>query len=205
MPGPCTGLTVLDFSWGMPGALCTLVMADYGADVIKVEPPGGDPFRFQPAWISWNRGKKGIVLDLGTTEGRAQAIELIAAADVLVESFRPGDMADWGLAYDTLSQLYPRLIYCSITGFGQKGPLAPGERIRGRRCGQGRSHAQLAGTAQPRRPCVFGGAYRKLARESGGVARHHRRPARAGRLRAWAMGPDQHRPNPGLSPRQQCR
>jgi len=128
MPGPCTGLTVLDFSWGMPGALCTLVMADFGADVIKVEPPGGDPFRFQPAWISWNRGKKGVVVDLGTTEGRAQAIELIAAADVLVESFRPGDMADWGLAYDTLSQRYPQLIYCSITGFGQKGPLA---RVKG--------------------------------------------------------------------------
>jgi crotonobetainyl-CoA:carnitine CoA-transferase CaiB-like acyl-CoA transferase len=112
----------------MPGALCTLVMADFGADVIKVEPPGGDPFRFQPAWISWNRGKKGVQLDLGTTEGRAQAIELAGAADVLVESFRPGDMADWGLAYDTLSQRYPRLIYCSITGFGQKGPLA---RVKG--------------------------------------------------------------------------
>jgi crotonobetainyl-CoA:carnitine CoA-transferase CaiB-like acyl-CoA transferase len=128
MPGPCTGLTVLDFSWGMPGALCTLVMADFGADVIKVEPPGGDPFRFQPAWISWNRGKKGVALDLGTTEGCAHAIELIGAADVLVESSRPGDMAEWGLSYDTLSQRYPRLIYCSITGFGQKGPLA---RVKG--------------------------------------------------------------------------
>ena len=92
----CTGLTVLDFSLGMPGALCTLVMADYGAEVIKVEPPGGDPFRFQPAWISWNRGKKGIVLDLGTEEGREQAIWLAGGADVLVESFRPGDMADFG-------------------------------------------------------------------------------------------------------------
>jgi crotonobetainyl-CoA:carnitine CoA-transferase CaiB-like acyl-CoA transferase len=128
MPGPCAGLIVLDFSWGMPGALCTLVMADFGADVIKVEPPAGDPFRFQPAWISWNRGKKGIVLDLGTTEGRARAIDLIGAADVLVESFRAGYMADWGLSYDTLSQRYPRLVYCSITGFGQKGPLA---RVKG--------------------------------------------------------------------------
>ena len=70
MAGPCTGLTVLDFSSGMPGAFCTLVMADYGANVIKVEPPTGDPFRFQPAWISWNRGKKGIVLDLSIAEGR---------------------------------------------------------------------------------------------------------------------------------------
>src|SRR3954463_15719827 len=86
MAGPCTGLTVLDFSWGMPGALCTLVMADFGADVIKGEPPGGDPFGFQPAWISGNRGKKGVVLDLATTEGRAQALELITTADVLVES-----------------------------------------------------------------------------------------------------------------------
>ena len=128
MAGPCTGLTVLDFSLGMPGALCTLVMADYGAEVIKVEPPGGDPFRFQPAWISWNRGKKGIVLDLGTEEGREKAIRLAGGADVLVESFRPGDMADWGLAYDDLSQLYPRLVYCSITGFGQNGPL---RRVKG--------------------------------------------------------------------------
>jgi len=126
--GPCTGLTVLDFSLGMPGAICTLVMADYGAEVIKVEPPGGDPFRFQPAWISWNRGKQGIVLDLSTPEGREHAIQLAGAADVLVESFRPGDMADWGLAYDTLSQLYPRLVYCSITGFGQQGPL---RRVKG--------------------------------------------------------------------------
>src|SRR4026208_120368 len=128
MAGPCTGLTVLDFSLGMPGAICTLVMADYGAEGIKVEPPGGDPFRFQPAWISWNRGKKGIVLDLATTEGRAQAIELIATADVLVESFRPGDVADWALPYATLSHRFPRLVYCSITGFGQTGPLA---RVQG--------------------------------------------------------------------------
>jgi crotonobetainyl-CoA:carnitine CoA-transferase CaiB-like acyl-CoA transferase len=103
-------------------------MADYGAEVIKVEPPGGDPFRFQPAWRSWNRGKKGIVLDLSTTEGREQALQLIGEADVLVESFRPGDMADWGLAYDNLSPRYPRLVYCSITGFGQQGPLC---RVKG--------------------------------------------------------------------------
>ena len=128
MAGPCAELTVLDFSLGMPGALCTLVMADYGAEVIKVEPPGGDPFRFQPAWISWNRGKKGIVLDLDTEEGRERAVRLAGQADVLVESFRPGDMVGWGLAYDDLARLYPRLIYCSITGFGQNGPL---RRVKG--------------------------------------------------------------------------
>lgn len=123
MAGPCTGLTVVDFSLGMPGALCTLVLADYGAEVIKVEPPGGDPYRCQPAWISWNRGKQGIVLDLSTPEGRAHALDLAGTADVLVESFRPDDMAAWGLGYDTLAQRCPRLIYCSITGFGQHGPL----------------------------------------------------------------------------------
>ncbi len=128
MPGPCTGLTVLDLSLGMPGALCTLVLADYGAEVIKAEPPGGDPFRFQPAWISWNRGKKGIVLDLESAAGREQAIQLVGQVDVLVESFRPGDMEGWGLSYDALSQLYPALVYCSITGFGQDGPL---RRVKG--------------------------------------------------------------------------
>ena len=128
MAGPCTGLTVLDFSLGMPGAVCTLVLADFGAEVIKVEPPGGDPFRFQPAWISWNRGKKGIVLDLETAEGREQASRLAGSADVLVESFRPGDMAGWGLGFDDLARLYPRLVYCSITGFGQEGPL---RRVKG--------------------------------------------------------------------------
>ena len=128
MAGPCTGLTVLDFSWGMPGALCALVMADYGAEVIKVEPPGGDPYRFEPGWISWNRGKKGVVLDLTTGEGRERAIRLIGEADVLVESFRPGDMEAWGLSYKDLAQLYPRLVYCSITGFGQEGPL---RRVKG--------------------------------------------------------------------------
>ena len=128
MPGPCTGLTVLDFSLGMPGALCTLVLADYGAEVIKAEPPGGDPFRFQPAWISWNRGKRGIVLDLGNAAGRERAVRLAGQVDVLVESFRPGDMAEWGLSYEALAERYPGLVYCSITGFGQDGPL---RRVKG--------------------------------------------------------------------------
>jgi len=119
---------VLDFSVGMPGALCTLVLADYGAEVIKVEPPGGDPFRFQPGWISWNRGKKGIVLDLGKEEDLEAAIRLAGRADVLVESFRPGDMEERGLAYDRLSGLNRGLVYCSITGFGQNGPL---RRVKG--------------------------------------------------------------------------
>jgi crotonobetainyl-CoA:carnitine CoA-transferase CaiB-like acyl-CoA transferase len=70
MAGPCKGLVVLDFSWGMAGGLATAVLADFGSDVIKIEPPSGDPFRNHPAWIAWNRGKKSAVLDLKTVDGR---------------------------------------------------------------------------------------------------------------------------------------
>jgi crotonobetainyl-CoA:carnitine CoA-transferase CaiB-like acyl-CoA transferase len=123
MAGPCSGLTVLDFSWGMPGALATAVLADFGAEVIKVEPPAGDPFRSQPNWLAWNRGKKSIVLDLNSAEGREQADALARRADVLVESFRPGVTQGLGIDYEALSSVNPRLVYCSITGFGQKGRL----------------------------------------------------------------------------------
>ena len=121
MAGPCSGLTVLDFSWGTPGALATAVLADYGAEVIKVEPPMGDPFRSHPSWLAWNRGKKSIILDLATTEGQEQAQQLAARADIVVESFRPGDTVGLSIDFDTLSRINPRLVYCSITGFGQKG------------------------------------------------------------------------------------
>lgn len=123
MAGPCTGLTVIDFSMGMPGSLATAVFADFGASVIKVEPPGGDPFRAQGAWLAWNRGKKSVVLDLETGEGREQAAALARTADIVVESYRPGEMAGLGLDYDTLSRTNPRLVYCSISSFGQTGRL----------------------------------------------------------------------------------
>jgi len=128
MATPFTGLTVLDFSSGMAGSLCTLVLADFGAEVVKVEPPNGDPYRSTPAWLGWNRGKESIVLDLNTAEGRQQAQHLAARADVLVESFRPGDTVELGIDYESLAHINPRLVYCSITGFGQKGPL---RRIQG--------------------------------------------------------------------------
>ena len=121
MPGPCSGLTVLDFSQGMPGTLATAVLADFGANVIIVEPPTGNPFRSHPTWLAWNRGKKGVVLDLETPEGREQAAALARQADVLVESSRPGESRRLGIDYDTLAEINPRLVYCSITGFGQKG------------------------------------------------------------------------------------
>ena len=121
MAGPCSGLMVLDFSWGMPGALATAVLADFGAEVIKVEAPTGDTSRSHPSWLAWNRGKKSIVLDLETVEGRERAVALAQRVDVLLESFRPGETQRLGIDYDTLFRINPRLVYCSITGFGQKG------------------------------------------------------------------------------------
>ena len=124
MPGPLDGLIVLDFSWGMAGGLAGAVLADFGAELIKVEPPSGDPFRAHPAWLSWNRGKQSIVLDLEHAEGRAQAQQIARCADVVIESYKPGASVRLGVDYATLSALNPRLVYASITGWGQHGPLA---------------------------------------------------------------------------------
>jgi crotonobetainyl-CoA:carnitine CoA-transferase CaiB-like acyl-CoA transferase len=124
MAGPCDGIVVLDFSWGMAGGLATAVLADFGAEVIKIEPPAGDPFRNHPAWIAWNRGKKSAVLDLKTNEGRKQAQLLAQQADVVLESFRPGVAPRLGIDYATLSGTNPRIIYASISGWGREGPLS---------------------------------------------------------------------------------
>ena len=124
MAGPCNGLVVLDFSWGMAGGLATAVLADFGSDVIKIEPPAGDPFRSHPAWLAWNRGKKSAVLDLKTAEGRSHAQRLADQADVVIESFRPGVAHRLGIDYATLSAINPRLVYASISGWGQRGPLS---------------------------------------------------------------------------------
>lgn len=124
MAGPCDGLVVLDFTWGMAGGLATAVLADFGADVVKIEPPTGDPFRSHPAWIAWNRGKKSAVLDLKSAEGRSQAHRLAGQADVVLEAFRPGVAQRLGIDYATLSAINPRLAYASISGWGQQGPLS---------------------------------------------------------------------------------
>ncbi len=115
------GIRVLDFSQGIAGNLATMIMADNGAEVFKVEPPGGDPDRARPAWRMWNRGKKSAVLDLSIPEGRRSAQGLAAAADVLVETFRPGAAEDYSIGYDTLAEGNPRLVYCSITPLGRLG------------------------------------------------------------------------------------
>ncbi len=115
------GLRVVDFSWWMAGPLATMVLADYGAEVVKVEPPWGDPARELPAFQTWNRGKKGVVLDLRTSEGREAAQALIARADAVVVAFRPGVPERLGIDYETCRRLNPLIIYVSITGFGEEG------------------------------------------------------------------------------------
>ena len=125
------GLKVLDFTQMMTGPFATMMLGDSGADVIKVEQPDGDPFRRSGEttlngdgafFLGVNRNKRGIVLDLKSEAGRAAALALAAEADVLVENFRPGLTDKAGLGYDALRELNPRLIYCSISGFGRNGP-----------------------------------------------------------------------------------
>lgn len=124
------GVKVVDFSKWLPGQYCGMVLADFGAEVFKVEPPQGDPNRAftpqrVPSMSSWNlalnRNKKGITVNLKTPEGIEVLQRLLRQADVFLEGFRPGYLAARGLDYETLRTTNPRLIYCSITGFGQKG------------------------------------------------------------------------------------
>ena len=138
------GITVLDFTQGMAGSISTMVMSDFGAEVIKVEPPGGDPFRAFPAALLWNRGKKSIVLDLKSPESQRTVQQLARQADVVVESFRPGVAERLGIGYETLSRTHPELVYCSITGFGSRGPYAHYkgyEGLVGAKCGRMMSFA----------------------------------------------------------------
>jgi crotonobetainyl-CoA:carnitine CoA-transferase CaiB-like acyl-CoA transferase len=118
------GLRVLDLTWGLPGAITTMVLADNGAEVAKVEPPGGDPQRAKPAFAQWHRGKRSVVIDLATDRGRRQALQLAGEADVVVESWRPGVAERLGLGYDRVAAVNPAVIYCAITGFGPRGPLS---------------------------------------------------------------------------------
>ena len=118
------GLTVVDVSGGIAGPMTTMLMSDYGAEVIKVEPPGGDPFRTAPGYLAWNRGKKSVVLDLKSDADGAKFDEIVRRADILLESFAPGTTARLGIAYDRLHELNPRLIYCSITGYGRQGAVS---------------------------------------------------------------------------------
>jgi alpha-methylacyl-CoA racemase len=119
------GLRVLDLTRLLPGGYCTLLFADHGADVIKVEDTGaGDYARADPpSFASLNRGKRSVQLDLKSEGGRAAFLRLAAKADVVVESFRPGVMDRLGVGWDVLRAANPSLVYCAITGYGQDGPL----------------------------------------------------------------------------------
>jgi len=129
---PLQGIRVLDLSRVLAGPYCTMVLGDLGADVIKVEPPEGDetrgwgpPFAEGESayYLCVNRNKRDIVIDLKTDDGKRILRELALQSDVLVENFRPGTLEKFGLDFETLHELHPRLIYCSITGFGQTGSM----------------------------------------------------------------------------------
>lgn len=133
MPGALEGLKVIDLSRVLGGPYCAQMLADHGAEVIKVEPPQGDETRlwgppFDSEGISAyfagiNRNKRTIALDLSKPAGRDVLLKLLKGADVLIENFKTGTMEKWGLGYDTLSQKFPRLVHARVSGFGADGPL----------------------------------------------------------------------------------
>lgn len=128
-----TGIRVLDMSRLLPGPYCTMLLADFGAEVIKIEEPGkGDYSRSFPPFLKdfgyWhlqlNRNKQSVVLDLKSEEGKNIFLELIKTADVVVESYRPGVLKKLGVDYEAAARVNPKIIYCSLSGYGSKGPLA---------------------------------------------------------------------------------
>lgn len=130
--GALTGCKIIDLSRVLGGPYCTQLLADHGADVIKIEPPVGDetrgwgpPFLHETAsyFVGVNRNKRGMTLDLSEPAGQELLRHLLADADVLVENFKPGTLEKWGLGYEQLSAAFPRLIHCRVSGFGADGPL----------------------------------------------------------------------------------
>ena len=167
-PGPLKGLRILDLSRVLAGPSCTQLLADLGADVIKVERPGvgdetrtwgppfvkdakGDDTTESGYYLSANRNKRSVSLDLSRPEGVALAKRLLAQSDVLIENFKVGGLAKYRLAYDDLKGEFPRLVYCSITGFGQTGPYAqrPGYDMMAQGMG-----GLISMTGEPGRPPV---------------------------------------------------
>ena len=160
---PLDGIRVLDFTTAMAGPDCTMLLADFGAEVIKIEPPDGESSRrwgasrfgaggqFSAQFLALNRNKASVALDLRSEEGRATVHALARDVDVVVESFRPGVADRLGVGYDQLAAIRPDLVYCSISGFGQNGPLRD-------RPGYDQLLQALAGhmsvTGEPGRPSV---------------------------------------------------
>ena len=139
--GPLKGLRILDLSRILAGPTCTQLLGDLGADVIKVERPGAgdDTRKWGPPYLkddggedttesayylSTNRNKRSVTIDISRPEGAALVRRMLAHCDILVENFKVGGLAKYGLAFDDLQAEFPRLVYCSVTGFGQTGPYA---------------------------------------------------------------------------------
>ena len=135
--GPLKGLRVLDLTRVLAGPTCTQMLGDLGAEVIKIERPdaGDDTRGFAPPFVpntkesayfvGVNRNKKSLTLDIAKPEAQAIVLKLLESCDMLVENFKVGALAKYGLGWEQLSKKFPRLIYCSITGFGQTGPYEP--------------------------------------------------------------------------------
>ena len=144
MPGPLAGIRILDLSRILAGPVCTQLLGDYGADVIKIEKPGagddtrswGPPFikdadgndtKDSTFYLCANRNKRSVAIDITKREEQHLIRKLLTKCDVLIENFRVGALARYGLGYDDLRDEFPALVYCSITGFGQTGPIATGQ------------------------------------------------------------------------------
>ena len=150
---PLAGIRILDLSRVLAGPAATMLLADQGADVIKVEPPEGDITRqmgvggdgMTSFFFNINRGKRGIALDLKSPQGLEVVQRLIKNADVLVQNFRPGAMDRLGLGLDAVRAINPAIIYASISGFGKSGPYAPSTCLRSRDPGIVRHHRYSGG------------------------------------------------------------
>src|SRR3982074_90096 len=130
-PGAVTGLRVIDLTRVLGGPYCTQILADHGADVVKVEPPAGDegrdwgpPFHGDDAayFVGLHRNKRSIGLDLASEGGRAVLMRMLEDADVLIENFKPGTLDKWGIGNESLREKFPRLVHCRISGFCGDGP-----------------------------------------------------------------------------------
>ena len=199
-PGALEGLKVIDLSRVLGGPYCGQMLADHGAEVIKVEPPQGDETRlwgppFDPDGISAyfagiNRNKRTIALDLSKPEGRDVLLKLLEQADVLIDNFKTGTMEKWGIGYaDTLSKKFPRLVHARVSGFGADGPLGgfPGYDAMvqasagpglGQRLARGRAgaHRRAGGRSVDRHECLHrhpDGALRARQVGQGPVRRRH--------------------------------
>ena len=115
------GIKVLDLSWGISGPITSMMLSDNGAKVIKIEPLTGDPFRDKPGYTVWGRGKQSLALNLQSVQGKAIITKLVERSDIVLESFSPGVSERLDISYEALTRFNPRLIYCSISGYGSSG------------------------------------------------------------------------------------